>query len=149
MEDLSRARDTVLDMTIRRANPRKQGEIGLGAAIHWFLAEGYAVSLPLIDSQPYDLVVDDGDQLLQVQVKTTTCRAPSGRYVVRLFTAGGNQSFHTRKLFDNTASDLLFVLTDDQEMYLVPCSEITNRNSISLCERYAKYRVVGGGFEPP
>lgn len=47
-------------MTIRRANPRKQDEIGLGATIHWFLDHGYAVSLPLIDSQPYDLVVDDG-----------------------------------------------------------------------------------------
>lgn len=40
--------------TIRRANPRKQGEIGLGAATAWFLAEGYAVSVPLCDKQPYD-----------------------------------------------------------------------------------------------
>jgi hypothetical protein len=30
--------------------------------------------MPLIDSQPHDLVVDDGDRLHRVQVKATTLR---------------------------------------------------------------------------
>lgn len=61
--------------TIRRANPRRQGEIGLGAAIAWFSRVGYLVSVPLCDNQPYDLVVDNGERLLKVQVKT----APGAR----------------------------------------------------------------------
>jgi hypothetical protein len=146
--------------TIRRKNPRLQGEIGLGAAIAWFAAAGYGVSIPLCDNQPYDLIVEDPETrtLFRVQVKTATGKNPSGTYVVRLFTAGGNQSFHTRKPFDSTASDLLFVLTDDREIYVIPCRDIANRNSIALGGKWQRYkkasdwavrgRVVGEGFEP-
>ena len=66
-------------MTIRRANPRKQDEIGLGATIHWFLDHGYAVSLPLIDSQPYDLVVDDDGDILSCHRPISTTPIPSIR----------------------------------------------------------------------
>jgi hypothetical protein len=127
-------------MTIRRTNPRKQGEIGLVTAIQWFEANGYLVSIPLADNQPYDLVVDDGERLLKVQVKTTTQRSPYGNFSVQLFTGGGNQSFHTRKVFDNTASDLLFVLTDDYEIYVIPSKEVIPRYSLSLCAKYEQYK---------
>jgi hypothetical protein len=126
--------------TIRRANPRLQGLVGLGAAIAHFCEEGWAVSLPLNDSQAYDLIVDDGAQLLRVQVKTTTFRNPAGNYVCRLETAGGNQSFHTRKPFDHASSDLLFILTDGGAVYLIPCADFTNTNSITLTDKYDRYR---------
>ena len=38
-------------MTIRRTNPRIQGEIGLGHAIAWFSANGYNVCIPLCDNR--------------------------------------------------------------------------------------------------
>ena len=150
-------------MTIRRANPRKQGEIGLGAAISWFLAEGYAVAIPLCDNQPYDLVVDsEEDGLQKVQVKTTTRRGPYGTFSLQISTRGGNQSFHTTKYWEPDASDLLFVLTDDGDIYVFPSGDITNKTTINLCAKYERYRrarwripgspeqlVVGGGFEPP
>lgn len=128
-------------MTIRRPNPRKQGEIGLAAAIAHFVGRGYAVAIPLADNQPWDLVVDDGSGPLRVQVKTTTARAPSGCFAVKLCTTGGNQSFHTTKRFDPAASDLLFVLTDDAEVYVIPTSEIRARNQLSLTARLARFRV--------
>lgn len=128
-------------MTIRRTNPRIQGEIGLGAAIGWFSANGYRVAIPLADNQPWDLIVEDpAGALGKVQVKTTTARGRGGAFIVSLRTNGGNQSFHTTKLFDNTATDLLFILTDDGDVYLIPTAEVTVRTSISLCEKYARYR---------
>ena len=105
--------------------------------------------MPLSESQAYDLVVDDGHGLLRVQVKTTTCRGRYGRFTVSLCTAGGNQSFHTRKPFDNTASDLLFVLTDDGCQYVIPSPEINAKRALSLGQKWARFRVVvGEGFEP-
>lgn len=84
--------------TIRRANPRKQGEIGLGDAIAWFSANGYSVSIPLAENQPYDLIVDSPEHGFQrVQVKTTTHRGRSGSFAVDLRTNGGNRSRHTSK----------------------------------------------------
>ena len=135
--------------TIRRRNPRHQGDIGLGAAIAWFSSQGYRILVPLSESQAYDLVIDDGSGPLRVQVKTTTFRGRYGRFVVSIETAGGNQSFHTRKPFDNTASDLLFVLADDGNQYVIPCSAIQAKRALSLGEKWARFRVVvGEGFEP-
>jgi hypothetical protein len=128
--------------TIWRANPREQGLLGVVDAIAHFGGRGWSVSMPLIDSQPYDLVVDDGDRLYRVQVKTTTFRSPYGVYVVLLATRGGNQSFHTSKDFDPAASDLLYVLTDDRERYVLPTSIIRSRTRLNLGRRVDRYRVT-------
>ena len=143
-------------MTIRRRNPRLQGLIGLGAAIDWFTRNDYFVAIPLSDSQPWDLVVEDREGVLsRVQVKTTTNRGRSGHFIVMMETAGGNQSFSTRKPFDNRRSDLLFVLTDDDAVYLIPCEEITVSRGLTLSGKWERFRigapqqlVVGEGFEP-
>jgi hypothetical protein len=127
--------------TIWRPNPREQGLIGLTDAIAWFGRRGWSVCLPLIDSQPYDLVVDDGTRLRRVQVKTTTYRSPHGVFVVSLATRGGNQSFHTSKEFDPDSCELLYVLTDDGERYLIPTSVIRSRTRLHLGPRYVEHRL--------
>jgi HJR/Mrr/RecB family endonuclease len=55
-----------------QANTKKQGDVGLGQAIAWFTRNSYTVSLPLTDSQDYDLIVDKDNVLYRVQVKTTS-----------------------------------------------------------------------------
>jgi hypothetical protein len=127
--------------TIWRANPRGQGLIGFTDAVAYFGGLGWSVSVPLIDSQPYDLVVDDGQQLLRVQVKTTTFRTPYGIYSVQLCTNGGNQSFHTVKRFDPSSCELLDVLTDSRERYVIPTAEITSTTTLNLGARVAHRRV--------
>ncbi len=129
--------------TIWRANPREQGLLGLTDAIGWFGRQGWSVSLPLIDSQPYDLIVDDGTRLQRVQVKTTTYRSRYGVFVVSLATRGGNQSFHTSKDFDPASCELLFVLTDDEQRYLIPTSKLRGRTTTNLGEHYEAYRLRG------
>ena len=123
---LSRPKDTIW-----RRNPRDQGVIGVGDAIAWFAAHGWDVSLPLIDNQPYDLVADGDGGLQRVQVKTTTYR-PRGTYLVQLATHGGNRSRHTSKDFEPSRIDLLYVLTDTQDRYLIPARAIRARTSLSL-----------------
>lgn len=52
-------------------NTKKQGDYGLGSAISYFTSQGYNISIPLTDSQDYDLVVEDTAGFLKkVQVKT-------------------------------------------------------------------------------
>ena len=135
---------------------RLQGLVGLGAAIDWFTRNGFFVAIPLNDSQPWDLIVEDTEGVVsRVQVKTTTFRHRYGRFVVHLQTAGGNRSFHTRKPFDPMTCELLFVLTDEGDVYVIPTSAIKVRTSLNLCAKYERYRrepwrqlVVGEGFEP-
>ncbi len=82
--------------TIRRRNPRHQGDIGVGAAIAYFMSIGWRIAIPLGESQPWDLIVEDpeGGGPQRVQVKTTTHRNPRGTFVVMLRTCGGNQSWN-------------------------------------------------------
>jgi hypothetical protein len=131
--------------TIWRPNPREQGLLGLTDAIQWFGLQGWSISMPLIDSQPYDLVADDGERLYRVQVKTTTHRSPYGVFVVSLKTNGGNQSFHTTKPFDPCARDLLYVLTDDRSRYLIPTSAFSATAALSMGARMAAYRLPQSG----
>ena len=125
---------------IRRDNPRHQGEIGLSDAIGWFGRRGLTVSVPLADNQAYDLIVDVDGALAKVQVKTATGVSPHGRYVAKLATAGGNQSFHTRKDFDPALSDVLFVLTNGGDRYVIPSATVTAKASINLGNKWEARR---------
>jgi hypothetical protein len=128
--------------TLWRPNPREQGLLGLTDAIAFFGSRGWPVSLPLIDSQPYDLIADDGDTLHRVQVKTTTYRSPYGVFVVSLATRGGNRSFNTSRPFEARSCDMLYVLVDDGNRYLIPTAEISARTTLHLGSRYVAFRVT-------
>ncbi len=137
--------------TIRRANPRQQGTIGVGAAIRWFIANGYDVFTPIGEPSHYDLVVVDADgELQRVEVKTTTCRNSRGRFVVQIATSGGNQSWTGMvKAFDPTRVDLLFVLTDDGDEYVIPTDRVIARTKLTLSPAVERFRVVDHGRAQP
>jgi hypothetical protein len=120
-------------------NSKKQGDIG--EAIAFFIKRGQTVLFPLSDSEPYDLVFDDGARLNKVQVRTTASKSPHGKYKVNLRVLGGNQSFHTATKFDNAKVDFLFVLTDGADKYLIPAVEIQNGSSLNLGIKMEKYKL--------
>lgn len=128
--------------TIRRRNPKKQGEIGLADAIAWFVHAGWLVSVPLVDAQKYDLIIDDGEKLQTVQVKTTTYRGPSGAFVVDLATNGGNRSRTTNVPFKPGDYDLLYVLADDGSRFLIPACDMGGRTGLTLGPKYARFAVT-------
>jgi hypothetical protein len=122
------------------ANTRLQGDAGLGIAIAYFSRIGVRVGIPLTDSQPYDLMIDDSQQLSRVQVRTTTNR--EGRsYVVGLKTVGGNKTQLITKVFDPSAYEWLFVVCGDATVYLIPTTAITARYSIFLGRKYEAFRL--------
>ena len=53
---------------------KEKGNTGLGIAIAYYTSNGYIVSIPLNDTQDYDLVVDKNDIIRKVQVKFTSCK---------------------------------------------------------------------------
>lgn len=127
---------------IRRDNPRKQGEIGFSDAIGWFGRRALTVSIPLVDAQAYDLIVDLDGALAKVQVKTSTFRNSRGRFQVMLATHGGNQSFHTTKPFDSTATELLYVLAGGNR-WVIPSERITATRGITMGAKVEPWIVPG------
>ena len=47
------------------------GNSSLGLAISYFTCHGYVVSIPLNDTQDYDLIVEKDSKLYKIQVKGT------------------------------------------------------------------------------
>jgi hypothetical protein len=111
-------------------NTKDQGNIGLTAAIHWFVSNGYTVSLPLNDSQDYDIVVDINDTLSRVQIKTTRYKVRDS-YRVCLKSSGGTKGKIYKQVVD-TKIEYLFVLTEIGEMYLIPFSDVTQKYELTL-----------------
>ena len=48
---------------------REIGRIGLSMAINYFTIQGYTISLPLNDTQWYDLVIEKNGKFYRIQVK--------------------------------------------------------------------------------
>jgi hypothetical protein len=107
----------------------------------YFTKEGYTVSIPLTDSQDYDLIVDNGI-LQRVQIKTTSYKNKQGSFTISLTIKGGNQSWGgVCKKFDKSKVDALFVLTNEGDQYFIPCSAFNCVNSLAVSKKYIKYKV--------
>lgn len=119
---------------------KEKGNSALGIAIAYFSTNGYVVSIPLNDTQDYDLIVEKNGKYYSIQVKATSCKTKYGIYQVSLKSCGGTRG-KTYKTVIDTNIDYLFVVTDKIDIYLIPKKVITNRSTLNLCEKYEKYKV--------
>jgi len=120
----------------RLATTRHQGDVGVMMALLYFTKEGHCSSVPISEGCRYDLLVEIDGLIQRVQVKTSGQRArASDGWDVRLATCGGNKSGQgKRKCLDASEFDLLFILTEDGQTWLIPSSEVDGNGMI----------VVGG-----
>lgn len=119
---------------------KEKGNTSLGIAIAYYASNGYTVSIPLNDTQDYDLIVDKDNILKKVQVKSTACKTKYSNYQVALKSCGGTKG-KTYKTVIETDIDELFILTEDFSMYILPVEEIKNKSTLNICNKYEKYKV--------
>ena len=119
---------------------KQKGNAGLGIAVAYYSSNGYTVSIPLNDTQDYDLIVDKNNVLKKVQVKATSCKTKYNKYQVALKSCGGTKG-ETYKTIIDTKIDEVFIVTDTMEMFIIPIEEIKNKSTLNLSEKYEKNRV--------
>lgn len=119
---------------------REKGNSSLGIAIAYYSTNGYTVSIPLNDTQDYDLIIDKDDKLKKVQVKSTGCKTKYGNYQVALKSCGGTKG-KTYKTVIETKIDEIFIVTENLMIYIIPINMIQNKSTLNLCEKYEKYKV--------
>lgn len=95
------------------------------------------MSIPLNDTQDYDLIVEKDNTLYKVQVKATT-RKINGNYSVSLKSCGGTVGKIYKTVKDSNC-DLLFVVCEDMTLYLIPRTEIKQRSALSLYKDKSKF----------
>lgn len=98
---------------------KQKGNCGLGIAIAYFSTNGYIVSIPLNDTQDYDLLIDKDNKIESVQVKYTSCKTKYGNYQVALKSCGGTKGNAYKTVID-TNVDYLFVVTKETDIYMIP-----------------------------
>jgi hypothetical protein len=128
-----------------RLSPRRQGDLGEMSAMDWLTAQGYGVWLPVGHSPDVDLIAEDDEEMLRVQVKTTTlCRRR--RWEVTICTRGGNRSWNGLvKHFSAARCDRLFVLVGDGRRWFIPAEAVEGGSGLRLGgPKYAKFEVDPG-----
>lgn len=128
-----------IDTTI----PKRQGNLGVARAIYEYARLGYTVLAPLSDSDKYDLVVDDGEFLKRVQVKTTTSPSCSGGWNVGIKTTGGNRKINTIKYRQKGDYDLLFILAASGDCWSIPEEALGEIASALIVggTKYQEYKI--------
>ena len=119
---------------------KEKGNSGLGIAIAYFTTNGYTVSIPLNDTQDYDLIAEQGGSLKTIQVKSTSCKNKNGTFQVALKSCGGTKG-KTYKTFIDTNVDYLFIVNSLLEIYLIPREKVKNKSTLNLCSKYLEYKV--------
>ena len=122
-------------------NTKQKGNIAIGKAISYFTGINSVVSIPINDSQDYDLIVERDTILYKVQVKYTASKAESGKYLVPLRSISGS----SRKEYGNVingSANLLFIYTENGLALLIPIEEITVKTTITVTDKIIeKYKV--------
>lgn len=91
------------------------------------------MSIPLNDTQHYDIIVDKDNKLFRVSIKTTqSLNKTKNYYIVQLKNSGGSSGISTIRNFDNTSCDILFILTKSGTLYEIPSKEIGSKSTLTL-----------------
>ena len=104
------------------------GRIGLSMAINYFTVQGYTVSLPINDTQWYDLIVEKNGIFETVQCKATMTEDDS----IDFRSTGGTKGKEYDNLLNHKGLKYLFCVNKDLNMWLIPVSEIGTKKSIRL-----------------
>lgn len=125
-------------MIEKEINTNTKGNIALGKAISYFTEQNYTISIPLNDSQWYDLIIEKEGIFQTVQVKYTSEKHYDNSYSCSLRTTSGTSR---KKLYSvvETPVDFLFCYCDNGWAFNIPVKEIKNKTTISLFEEKSKY----------
>jgi hypothetical protein len=119
---------------------KRKGAIAVAHAITYFIEKGLTPSLPVVDCDKYDLIVDNGS-LKRVQCKYTNEKANANSYVVDLRTFGGYREKVYDITYDDTDFDELFVYCSNGLSYLIPIDKVCNKTTITVGKAWEQYRV--------
>ena len=100
-------------------------------AINYFTCQGYTISLPINDTQWYDLVIEKDGKFQTVQCKAT--QTENGEISLR--NTGGTKGVEYDNVTNHSELDYLFCVNKNLEMWCIPIGELIksgNRNTIRL-----------------
>ena len=105
--------------------------MGLALAISYFTNQGYTISMPLNDTQWYDLIIEKNGIFQTVQCKFTASKDNN----ISLKSCGGTKGVTYDSVLNHSELDYLFCADTYGNMFVIPIEEIIasgNTKSITL-----------------
>lgn len=112
-------------------NRKQIGRIGMSMAINYFTCQGYTVSIPLNDTQWYDLIIEKEGIFKTVQCKCTQTEKGD----INLRSTGGTNGGVYDNILNHSELDYLFCVNKDLKMWNIPMEDLRmsgNTNRICL-----------------
>lgn len=100
------------------------GRIGLSKTIDYYTLQGYTISLPLNDTQWYDLIIEKDGIFKTVQCKATTTEESS----IDLRETGGTKGSQYNHVLNHDNLDILFCVNKDLNIWIIPISDLKEAN---------------------
>ena len=114
------------------------------SAIDWLDSQGYTVFVPLQHSPDVDLIATRGEEMIRVEVKTTSVRR-GDRWEATICTRGGNQSWSgVTKRFCADRCEYLFIAAADGRRWMIPSTEVGGSKVTLGGPKFAAYEVERG-----
>jgi hypothetical protein len=109
-------------------NSKNKGSISEVSILLYFLKMGYTVSIPWGENAKYDLIVDDGQGLKRVQVKTGRLRRGSVLFQLCSVYYDSKSSKCTVHKYKDGDTDIFAIFCPDNgKIYIVPVSKLKSR----------------------
>ena len=110
-------------------NNKDIGRIGLSMAINYFTIKGYTVSLPMNDTQWYDLIIEKDGIFETVQCKATETEEST----IDFRSTGGTKGTEYDNIRNHKELDYIFCVNKDLNMWLIPVKDLKGtQNRIRL-----------------
>ena len=97
-------------------------------AINYFTLQGYTISIPMNDTQWYDLIIEKNGIFETVQCKATQTENNQ----IDFRSTGGTKGTVYDNLLNHSELDWLFCVNKDLNMWLIPIKDITTTKQITL-----------------
>ena len=110
------------------------GRIGLSMAINYFTLKGYTVSLPMNDTQWYDLVVEKDNIFQTVQCKATQTEEDT----ISIRSTGGTNGGVYDSIINHPELDWVFCVNKDFNCWLIPTKAIIDSGIIKTFQLRSK-----------
>ena len=119
------------------------GRIGLSRAIDYFTMQGYTVSIPLNDTQWYDLIVEKDGILELVQCKSTVTE----KNEIDFRSTGGTKGYEYDNILNHPELKWLFCVDKDFNCYNIPIEDIRIAGNMRAIKLRSAPNANNEGFE--
>lgn len=128
---------------MKEINRKLLGRLGLSMAISYFTTQGYTISIPMNDTQWYDLVIEKDNKFYTVQCKAIATKDKT----IDFRSNGGTKEVAYDNLLNHSGLDFLFCVDGELNMWNIPVKDIIQAGNMKQLSLRSEPNKNNQGFQ--